>query len=70
MFNVANRAILVNFVEVDKTMIKEETVVHLHKTNEVKDNFNMGKTNNREPPPRGQGGQSVDKMEFHPYCGR
>ena len=39
---MANRAILVNFVEVDKTVIKEETVVHLHKTNEVKDNLNMG----------------------------
>ena len=44
MFNVANRAIFINFVEVDKTVIKEKTVVHLHKTNEVKDNLNMGMT--------------------------
>ena len=43
MFNVANRATLVNFVKVDKTVIKEGTVVHLHKTNEVKDNLNMDK---------------------------
>ena len=43
MFNVANRATLVTFVEVDKTVIKEETVVHLHKTNEVNDNLNMDK---------------------------
>ena len=42
--NVANRATRVNFVEVDKTVINEETVVHLHKTNEVKDNLNMDKT--------------------------
>ena len=41
MFNVANRTTLINFVEVDKTVIKEETVVHLHKTNEVKDYLNM-----------------------------
>ena len=43
VFNVANRATLVNFVEVDKTLIKEETVVHLHKTKGVKDNLNMDK---------------------------
>ena len=42
MFNVANRAIFINFIEMDKTVIKEETVVHLHKTNKVKDNLNMG----------------------------
>ena len=41
VFNVANRATLVCFVEVDKTVMKEETVVYLHKTNEVKDNLNM-----------------------------
>ena len=43
VFNVANRAILVSFVEVDKTVIKEEMVVHLYKTNESKDNLNMDK---------------------------
>jgi hypothetical protein len=32
-----NRAILVSFVGVDKTVIKEETVIHLHKTKNVKD---------------------------------
>ena len=44
MFNVANWAILVYFIKVDKTVIKEEMVVHLNKTNEVKDNLNMGMT--------------------------
>ena len=43
MFNVANRATLISFVGVDKTVIKEETVVHLYKTKEVKDNLNMDK---------------------------
>ena len=43
MFNVANRAILVSFVGVDKTVTKEETVVHLHKTKRVKDNLIMDK---------------------------
>ena len=41
---LANRATLVSFVEVDKTVIKEETMVHLHKTNEVKNNLNMDMT--------------------------
>jgi hypothetical protein len=40
---VVNRATLVNFVEVDKTVINEETVVHLHKINESKHNLNMVK---------------------------
>ena len=43
VFNVANRATLVSFVEVDNTEIKEETVVRLHKTKEVKENLNMDK---------------------------
>ena len=41
VFNVANWATLVSFVEIDKIVIKEDTVVHPHKTNEVKDNLNM-----------------------------
>jgi hypothetical protein len=41
--NAANRATLVNFVEVGKTVINEETVVHLHKINEAKHNINMVK---------------------------
>ena len=44
VFNVANRATLVNFVGVDKTVIKEEMVVHFYKTNEVKANLNMDMT--------------------------
>ena len=40
VFNMANRASLVSFVGVDKTVIKEEMVVHLHKTKGVKDNLN------------------------------
>ena len=36
-------AILVSFVGVDKTVTKEETVVHLHKTKRVKDNLIMDK---------------------------
>ena len=41
MFNVANRATLVSFVEIDKTVINGEMVVHLHITNEIKDNLKM-----------------------------
>lgn len=41
MSNVANRATLVNFVEVDKTVTKEETVTHLNKINEVKRHLTM-----------------------------
>ena len=41
VFNVVNRATLDSFVEMDKTVIKEETVVHLHKTKEAKDNLSM-----------------------------
>ena len=40
---MANRATFVSFVKMDKTVIKEEMVVHLHKTNEVKNNHNMDK---------------------------
>ena len=43
VFNVANRVTLISFVGVDKTMIKEETVVHLHNTKGIKDKFNMDK---------------------------
>ena len=43
VFNMANRATLVNFVEVDKTMINEEIVVHLHKINEAKHNLTIVK---------------------------
>ena len=43
VFNVANRATLVSFVEANKTVIKEETVVHINKNKEVKDNLNMDK---------------------------
>jgi hypothetical protein len=39
--NVANRATLVNFVEVDKTVTKGETVIHLNKINEVKRHLTM-----------------------------
>jgi hypothetical protein len=39
--NVVNRATLVNFVEVDKTVTKEETVIHLNKINEVKRHLTM-----------------------------
>ena len=41
VFNVTNRATHVKFVGVDKTVTKEEMVVHLYKTKGVKDNFNM-----------------------------
>lgn len=41
MSNVANRATRVNFVEVDKTVTKEETVTHLNKINEVKRHLTM-----------------------------
>ena len=37
-----------SFVKVDKTVIKGETVVHLHKTKEVKDNLNMDKVTIRD----------------------
>ena len=43
MFNVANRATFVSFVEVDKTVIKGETEVHINKTKEIKENLNMDK---------------------------
>ena len=43
VFNVANRATLVNFVEVVKTMINKEIVVHLHKINEAKHNLTIVK---------------------------
>jgi hypothetical protein len=39
--NVANQATLANFVEVDKTVTKEETVIHLNKINEVKRHLTM-----------------------------
>lgn len=41
MFNVANRATLVNFVELSKTVIKNEMVVHIHMIKNVMDNLNM-----------------------------
>ena len=69
VFNVTNWAQLVSFVEVDKTMIKK-MVVHLHKTKEIKDNLNMGKVTIGNLPPRCQGGQNMEKREFHPFCGR
>ena len=40
-FSVANLAIFVRFVGVDKTRIKEWTVVHLKKSREVKGRFSM-----------------------------
>ena len=43
MFNVANRATLVNIVELDKTVINGETMVHLYKINEVKHSLTMVK---------------------------
>ena len=43
MFNVANQATFVNFVEVNKIVIKEETVVHLYEINEAKYNLTMVK---------------------------
>ena len=45
---MANRAILISFVEVDKTVIKGKTVVHINKTKEVKDNLNMDKLTIRD----------------------
>jgi len=39
VFNVVNQATLVSFVEMDKTVTKEETVVHLHKTRGAKDHL-------------------------------
>lgn len=43
VFNVGNRAILVNIVELDKVVINGETMVHLYKINEVKHNLTMVK---------------------------
>ena len=70
MFNVANRATLVSFVGVNKTVIKEKTVVHLHKTSRGQGQPQYEQGNNRGPPPRGQGGQNLEKNEFHPFYGR
>ena len=41
--NVANRATLVNIIELDNTVINGETMVHLYKINEVKHNLTMVK---------------------------
>ena len=43
VFNVGNRAILVNIVELDKVVINGETMVHLYKIIEVKQNLTIVK---------------------------